>query len=200
MTAETAPAPASEPTVNEIRRVALEMFSARGYDGTSIRDIATAVGIRGSSMYNHFASKEAILWDLTSRAFDQLHETWVAAAQRLPAEAPPLMQLEAFVHSDIRFHAIYRREASLINAHIPSLNAEHRAAAIARRAAYEEILTGIVQAYVGPARAEDPRTRLTVYAILQMCMAVSGWFRPDGPLSIDEVAAAYAEMARKLVV
>lgn len=39
---------------------ALDMFSARGYGAVSVRDIAAAVGIRESSLYNHFPSKRAI--------------------------------------------------------------------------------------------------------------------------------------------
>lgn len=188
-----------EPTANEIRRVALELFSTRGYDGTSVRDICEAVGIRGSSMYNHFPSKEAILWDLTSRAFERLRDAWAAEAERLPDDTAPLQRLEAFVRSDVQFHALHRREASIINAQITSLNSAHRAQAIKWRADYEAILTAIVHDCVGRERADDPRTRLTVYAILQMCMAVAGWFRPDGPLGIEEICLAYAEMARKLV-
>lgn len=188
-----------EPTAEEIRRVALELFSTRGYDGTSVRDISDAVGIRGSSMYHHFPSKEAILWDLTSRSFDRLQDAWANAAAHLTSDAEPLQRLETFVCSDVRFHALHRREAVLINAQVSSLNATHRAQAIQRRAAFETILTGIVHDCVGGERASDPRTRLTVYAILQMCMAVAGWFRPDGPLDLEEICMAYADMARKLV-
>jgi AcrR family transcriptional regulator len=39
---------------------ALRLFSERGYDGVSMRDIAAAVGIKAASIYNHFASKEDI--------------------------------------------------------------------------------------------------------------------------------------------
>ena len=47
-------------TRDTIVETALELFSRRGYDGTSVRDIARAVGIRESSLYNHFPSKRAI--------------------------------------------------------------------------------------------------------------------------------------------
>lgn len=189
----------AEPTANEIRRVALELFSARGYDGTSVRDISDSVGIRKSSMYNHFPSKEAILWELTSQAFTELHEAWATAAQQLPGNATPLERLSAFVRSDVRFHALHRKEASIINAHFTSLNADHLARAIEWRAAYEATLTAIVHDCVGSRRAADPRTRLTVYAILEMCLAVAGWYRPDGPLDIEDICSTYAEMAHKLV-
>ena len=47
-------------TKDRIVETALELFSQRGYDGVSVRDIAQAVGIRESSLYNHFENKRAI--------------------------------------------------------------------------------------------------------------------------------------------
>lgn len=47
-------------TKEKIIAASLELFSQRGYDGVSMRDIAAAVGIKGASIYNHFKGKEAI--------------------------------------------------------------------------------------------------------------------------------------------
>ena len=47
-------------TKEKIVETALELFSRQGYDGVSVRDIARAVGIRESSLYNHFENKRAI--------------------------------------------------------------------------------------------------------------------------------------------
>lgn len=47
-------------TKEKILDTALELFSRHGYDGVSVRDIARAVGIRESSLYNHFPSKRAL--------------------------------------------------------------------------------------------------------------------------------------------
>jgi AcrR family transcriptional regulator len=55
---------AATPTRERILDVALTLFSRDGYDGASVRDIARQVGIRESSLYNHFASKAAILAEL----------------------------------------------------------------------------------------------------------------------------------------
>ena len=47
-------------TKQKIILKALELFSDRGYDAVSVGEIASAVGIRASSLYNHFPSKRAI--------------------------------------------------------------------------------------------------------------------------------------------
>ena len=49
-----------ELTAERILDSAEELFAERGYAGTSLRDVATAAGIRIPSLYNHFESKEAI--------------------------------------------------------------------------------------------------------------------------------------------
>ena len=51
-------------TAQEILDTALDLFAAQGFHGTSIREIAEEVGIRKSSIYNHFSSKEEILKQL----------------------------------------------------------------------------------------------------------------------------------------
>ncbi|WP_263298890.1 TetR/AcrR family transcriptional regulator [Leifsonia poae] len=66
--------PGSE-TRAEILRVSLELFTERGFEGTSIRDIAEALGVTKSSLYYHFPSKEAIiraLLDGRRREIDEL--------------------------------------------------------------------------------------------------------------------------------
>ena len=48
-------------TKNKILEVSIDLFSKYGYDGVSIRQIAGEVGIRESSIYNHYSNKQAIL-------------------------------------------------------------------------------------------------------------------------------------------
>ena len=51
-------------TREEILNKALDLFAENGYHGTSMREIAKAVGIKGSSIYNHFSGKEDIFSEL----------------------------------------------------------------------------------------------------------------------------------------
>lgn len=71
-------------TRREILDAALDLFAVGGYFGTSMRQIARAVGVRESALYHHFPSKEAILQDL-------LGELGPAKAQQLAAVDVPMM-------------------------------------------------------------------------------------------------------------
>ena len=51
-------------TKEKIFDVSLDLFSKKGYDSVSLREIADGVGIKKSSIYSHYSSKEAILMDI----------------------------------------------------------------------------------------------------------------------------------------
>ena len=56
----------------KIFNVSVDLFSERGYDGVSIRQIAREVGIKESSIYNHYPSKEAILDSILNYYIDKM--------------------------------------------------------------------------------------------------------------------------------
>ena len=54
-------APPVESTSGAVRRAALELFAAKGYEGTSLREVAEAVRMTKAAIYYHFPSKDAVL-------------------------------------------------------------------------------------------------------------------------------------------
>jgi AcrR family transcriptional regulator len=77
----------------EILRVALEQFTERGYEGTSIRDISEALGITKSSLYYHFTNKEAIVRALLDGRRDEIDELLAWVDQQEPG--PDLLRRTA---------------------------------------------------------------------------------------------------------
>ena len=62
----TSPLPKGSKTKDKILKHALKLFSSKGYKATTVRDIAGAVGIKQSALYNHFKNKDEILETLIS--------------------------------------------------------------------------------------------------------------------------------------
>lgn len=71
-------------TREQIRTVALEMFAERGYDGTSLREIAERLGITKAAVYYHFKTKEDILVSLLEDFLVQIDEMLEWAETRPP--------------------------------------------------------------------------------------------------------------------
>lgn len=68
-------------TAERAMDAALELFSRKGYDATSMNDIAEAVGIRAPSLYKHFASKEALFAAVAPQVEEHYRALWQAAGE-----------------------------------------------------------------------------------------------------------------------
>ena len=83
-----------------IRDEAGELFVRRGYEATSMRDIATAVGIKAGSLYHHFPSKDDLLLDILHTGIDVVDAAFGAAAAA-SAQLPPPQRLEHQVRAHL---------------------------------------------------------------------------------------------------
>jgi AcrR family transcriptional regulator len=80
----TTPRPRGIATRAKILSVAERLFTERGFDGTSIRDISEELGMTKSSLYHHFPNKDAILLALFGERSNELEELlgWVREQPR----------------------------------------------------------------------------------------------------------------------
>ena len=87
-------------TRERILREASHQFAARGYYGSSTRDIAAAVGIRQPSLFHHFPNKQAIFQELLSYSLD---DSAAVAGYLATAPGSPAARLYRFLVEDFRY-------------------------------------------------------------------------------------------------
>lgn len=190
------PAAGGPPRAHAIRAAALELFTRRGYQATTMADIGAAVGVRGPSLYKHVSSKQALLAQIMIGTMDALlaaHRTAVAGTED-PAE-----RLRRATEAHVRYHARHRLEAFVGNREIRSLEEPHSTAVLDRRAAYEKAFRELVEAGVAAGRFHVASARLASYAILDLGMGVAVWYREDGELTEDQIVYQYGDFALLLV-
>lgn len=175
----------------------LRTFRAVGYHGSSVRDIAKAAGVTPAAVYHHYDSKQALLRAIMVQAM----EDNVAAVSRAVEEhdGDPAAQLSALVATIVRYHAAHPDEAFVGNFELRSLEGESRAAVVALRDREEDMLTAVITAGASCGVFDGPYPKQAARAIIAMASSVAGWFRPDGPLTAEEVTEQYVFLALKLV-
>jgi len=190
---QTAAAPDTTRANNRItvvRDVAAELFAARGFHATTMRDIAGQVGMLPGSIYYHFPSKEDLLAAVYAHGVDRLLSRIEAAD---PGEgAAPWARLEAVMTAHVE--AILDRSpyARVIIRVLPDAAPGASARLIELRDAYESRIAAIVAA-LPLAPGTDPR--LLRLFLLGAANHVQVW-RHDGGHSPAEIATALVRMVR----
>lgn len=170
-----AAAPASRPsprrgeTAVRILDAAEAQFARRGFAGTTLRDIAGAVGVREPSLYNHFAGKEALYRAVLERAFGPFFETLDALLEGGVTPAELVRLPEVMTEIVARHPAIAKllvHEFAAGSADMSPVLDELLEPVIARAVA-------VLERGGGPAGGRDPETLLRVVAIHSV---ITGYF------------------------
>ena len=179
-------------TQARILDAATRLFAERGYHAVGMRELAEAVGIRPASLYNHCASKQELLFTIAHGTMTELREGAEAAVAGQPDARS---RLRAWVVWHVTYHALHRerREGGRRAVPRPRRRAAAGRAGGARRAT-SALVKGLIDDGVAAHGWVVPHRSVVTNAITTMCTAVDDWFREDGPLGADEVAAIYADL------
>lgn len=186
----------SEQTLRDMKRAATRLIALHGFEGMNLRLLADEIGLKAGSFYNHIASKEELLFTLLNDTMDELMAGLDAA---LDGAQGPADALQRFVAFHIAFHAVRRDEVFIGNAELRSLSAEHRAALVARRDAYEQRLRRILQSGRKAGLFDPGDLRVAARALIAMLSGVCTWYRADGRLGVPALVRQYTRMALGLV-
>lgn len=160
----------------------IEMFATRGFDATSVRDIAAAAGVQPASVYHYYPSKEALLVAIVDRAATTVAEEIAAAAR----STDPWLRLEQACAAHLT--ALLHGEGAMrvLATEIPSRRTGEVYEALVRvRERYEAIFRDLVAALPVRHDIERRHLRLTLLGAINWTLI---WYRPDGPDSPAVIA------------
>jgi AcrR family transcriptional regulator len=180
---------------SDIREAGLTLFAERGYRATSMDDLGQFIGVKGPSLYNHLKSKQDILVDIMVTTMKEL----ITEFDKVDQSGTPPERLRQVMAAHVRYHATHTRDVRIGNREIPNLEAPYQELVLSLRSEYEGRWRAVIQDGLESGDFNIPSVRVAVYAILEMGIGVAQWYRPDGSLSLDQIAELYAEMASRLV-
>jgi TetR/AcrR family transcriptional regulator, cholesterol catabolism regulator len=183
-----------ETTETRIRRAATELFYEQGYHATTMRDIASRVGIKAGSLYNHFPGKQDILVQISLQTTRELQ---AGAVSRLEGVEDAEEGLRAYLQWHVVFHAKNRLASRVADGQLHALSDENRRAVVEVRDAHEQLLTDLLRRGVDELGWEIADQRVIAIGIATMCTEVDAWFRDDGPLSAEQVGEIFADFILK---
>lgn len=191
MTAQPTPTPPSE-THLRLLETAASLFRAKGFAGTTTRELAALVGIQNASMYYHIRSKDDLLYTLCVDALTRITED---VEEAVSAEEDPAERLRAVVTAHLTTSLADQDKHATMLTELRSLTDERRSEVIALRDHYEGLVRDvIVQAQAaGIARSDVPARELTL-ALLNLLNWTIFWFRPDGRMTAPELASVFASI------
>lgn len=183
--------------LSKVLSAALSAFVERGYDGTSIRQIAARADLSVPGLYHHYPSKQAMLVGLTNAVMVELLERSRAAV----AEAGPSAgeRFDAVIESLLLFHMHRREQAFVASRETRSMEPDARRAYIGLRDEQQKMLDDIVREGVATGEFTTPYPEDASRAVTTMCVAVATWYRQDGPLTPTELVHRYLAVARSAV-
>lgn len=180
-------------TRTDILRAAARLFKDKGYAGTSIQDIAAELGLRKSSLYHHFTSKEEILVAILNRGADRALEQ-LAALRDQPGTAPERLERMARVHMDWISADFDSAIAVMILQRGTALADDQRARFLEKRRRYQGLLEQLLRQGVERGEIVDADPGLTALALLGMLNWAVYWYRRGGRRSGDEIAHHFVNL------
>ena len=174
-----------------IVKAAGRLFREKGYEGTSVRDLADAVGLQSGSLFFHFRSKEEILLSLLEGG---LRRAVAILDRHLAAAVSPREKLSAILHGHLQAILDEERDAFyVVLRDWRTLSPYSRKKVIALRDEYENRIALSLNelAHSGLIPGNTRLFRLFLLGALNWTVQ---WYRPDGDLTIGELADSFLEL------
>ena len=179
------------PRKAQIDRTATALFRARGFAATSMRELATELGLEAGSLYSHIKSKEEIL----HRVCFGLAEDFFAGFEAATADAamPVAVQLRQAIEAHVRVLCRDGAASAVFLQEWRHLSEPARTEFLALRDQYEGSFRTLMARGIAMGELHAPDAAFATLTLLASLNWLPSWYRPDGRLTPDEIAHRLAE-------
>lgn len=183
------------PRKAQIERTATALFRSRGFAATSMRELATALGLEAGSLYSHIKSKGELLHGICFGLAETLFAGFDAATA--DATQPVAAQLRRAIEAHVRVLTGDVAAASVFLHEWRHLSEPARTEFVALRERYETGFRTLIQRGLDLGELHAPDAAFATLTLLASLNWLPTWYKPEGKLGPDEIAHRLAEQLLK---
>src|SRR5213080_4559260 len=182
--------------IDQVLESATRLFTEKGYEAASVRDLAAELEIRPSSLYHHFPGKQHILFAI---CFGLQSDFNAAVMPVFHQGKGPVETIQDVIGEHIRFSLARRGEVLVNTRERRSLPPDLRAQVNRLRRAYRDALVAVIEQgrRQGLFRVEDPK--LAAMAVFDMVNGMFQWFQARDQADVERIATTYVDAAVALL-
>ena len=184
----------SESTIQrrgDVLAAAERLFSERGYEATSVRDIAEALNLKAGSLYSHIETKEELLWEILTASADRF---FAAVEPIAKSNVVTIEKLRRAIAAHVRVITDSAAAAAVYTTEWRHLAEPRRQQFAQRRDTYERMFRGMVHDAVREGLFGDVDEKFATLLILSTMNWIYQWYRPNGPMTPEEIARKITDL------
>ncbi|HEX2488648.1 MAG TPA: TetR/AcrR family transcriptional regulator [Blastocatellia bacterium] len=175
--------------LGEIYRAAALLICEKGYDATSMNDIAEAVGITKAGVYHHIEGKKDLLFRIMNFGMDELDEFVIFPARAI---ADPESRLRAIVTNHVRLITSHitpqgYNPVTIVVDEVAGLTPEHRRKIDQRKRAYVDLIRETLKQLRKDGKLREVDVTVATFSLLGAILWLSRWYHPDGHLTPEQI-------------
>ena len=170
---------------------AARVFADKGYDGTSMRDLARASGMSLAGMYYYVKGKEDLLFQIQKTVFEAVTR---GAREAVAREATAEGRLAAFIRHHVTFFATHMAAMKVLAHEAESLSGEMLEELRRIKRAYVQLMLDLLAAIDGQGPGDRTKRTVAAYTLFGMMNWIYTWYKPNGPVTVPDLADAITRL------
>jgi TetR/AcrR family transcriptional regulator, cholesterol catabolism regulator len=177
----------------EILRTAARLFQQRGYDATSMNDVAAALKLSKGGLYHHFQSKDEILFEIMNHAMDITQDRVLAPARGI---ADPEERLRALIrlHIEVVLSPADREITVMLHENHPLPPVLRKRINIRKKEYIHFVEDLIAQVQRSRQAKGSVSPRAAAFALLGMINWIYQWYKPEGELQTHNLVPQFTSL------
>ena len=192
-----APTDKKEDRAEHIYRVAAQIMCQKGYEATSMNDIADAVGLTKAGVYHYIRGKETLLFEIMSYAMDMV-DLDVAAPAREIADAE--QRLRSILERHTRRILEVGGAVTLLLDEMWALKPTHRRIIKSRKRSYFDLIHGTLLRLAEEGKLRDICPTVATFSLLGILNWISRWYRRDGKVTPQDTLHSVVALGMNAVL
>jgi len=184
--------PKNEFQRNRVYEVAAEVFHRKGYDNTSMSDVATAAGLTKAGLYHHISSKESLLFTILDYGLDLTDANVVEPLKKIE---DPLERLMLMIELHLKLVLEQRNlEVTGLLHECKTLSDSDRVKLNRRKKKYVQMTTKLIDGVTKKYNVKDVDSKLAAFALLGMLNWTYQWYKASGSHRCNEIVKNFQQL------